>query len=64
MELIVVRVRDAVRTAFVDDELASLDQLLRGTRGGVDRHDLIVRLMNRQSTMTSETSTLPRVALE
>src|SRR5687768_8022689 len=42
VEAVLVRVGDAVRRAFVDDELAVLDQLRRGAAGRVDRHDLVV----------------------
>src|SRR5690242_21952755 len=42
VEAVLVRVGDAVRRAFVDDQLAVLDQLRRRAAGSIDRHDLVV----------------------
>src|SRR5690606_32720055 len=39
---ILVCVRDAVWTSFVNDELAARDELVRDASGDIDRYDLIV----------------------
>src|SRR5688572_3340402 len=42
VELLLVRVRDTVRTALVDDELAALDQPVCGARAVLDGDELVL----------------------